>query len=83
MIGYRVKLARKVAGLSKRELSEKTGISVYMISKLEGDKKMPSSSQLISLSKALGQRVEFFVRPKTFDFLDVKLLVCGGEEIDG
>lgn len=79
MIGYRVKLARKAAGLSKRELSEKTGISVYMISRIESDRVFPSSSQLISFSKALGQRTEFFIRPQGIKRSDIRFFVHGKE----
>ena len=79
MIGYRVKLARKAAGLSKRELSEKTGISVYMISRIESDRVFPSSSQLISFSKALGQRTEFFIRPQGINRSDIRFFVHGKE----
>jgi Zn-dependent peptidase ImmA (M78 family)/DNA-binding XRE family transcriptional regulator len=63
MIGERLKQARKAAGLSTRALGEQAGISAMAISKYETGKSVPSSAVLLSLSKALGVKVEYFFRP--------------------
>ena len=62
MIGERIKQARTAAGLSLRELAEKAGVSAMAISKYETGKSTPSSGVLLSLSKALGVPVEYFLR---------------------
>lgn len=61
-IGARIKLARKMARMSQRDLAEHVGLSPMAISKYENDKMMPSSDILIKLAKALGVRMEFFLR---------------------
>lgn len=63
MIGERIKQARKASGLSLRALAERAGISAMAISKYETGKSTPSSGVLLSLGKALGVRVEYFLRP--------------------
>jgi len=62
MIGERIQQARKASGLSMRALAEKAGISAMAISKYESNKSTPSSGVLLSLSKALGVRSEYFFR---------------------
>ncbi len=64
-IGERLKAARSMAGLSQRALAEKAGVSAMAISKYERDLTVPRSSVLIRLARALGVRVEFFLRPQT------------------
>ena len=62
MIGERIQLARKASGFSMRDLAERAGISAMAISKYEANKNTPSSGVLLSLSKALGVRTEYFFR---------------------
>lgn len=62
MIGDRIHQARKASGLSMRELAKKAGVSAMAISKYENNKNTPSSGVLISLSKALDVRTEYFFR---------------------
>jgi len=64
-IGERIKQARKIRGMSQRELAKGAGVSAQAISKYERDMNAPSSGVLLSLSKALGLGVEFFVRPRS------------------
>lgn len=63
MIGERIKRARKAAGLSLRALAEQVGVSQTAINKYEKESLMPSSAQLLKLSKALDVRTEYFYRP--------------------
>jgi Zn-dependent peptidase ImmA (M78 family)/transcriptional regulator with XRE-family HTH domain len=62
MIGERIHRARKAAGLSLRDLAEKTGISHTTLGHYEKEKRLPSSGILIELSQALGVRGEYFLR---------------------
>ena len=64
-IGERLKMARHTAGLSQRALAEATGVSAMAISKYERGLDLPSSGVLIRLAKALGLKVEYFLRPVT------------------
>jgi len=64
-IGERIKQARKIRGMSQRELAKRAEVSAQAISKYERDINAPSSGVLLRLSKALGVGVEFFVRPKS------------------
>ena len=63
MIGQRLKLARKKAGLSMQALSMQMSpkVSAQAISKYESDKMLPSSSVLIGLGKALGVSLDFLM----------------------
>jgi Zn-dependent peptidase ImmA (M78 family)/transcriptional regulator with XRE-family HTH domain len=64
MIGQRMKLARRSAGLSLRAAAERAGVSHTMIGKYEGDAAVPSSDVLLKLAEAFGVRVEFFFRQR-------------------
>lgn len=57
--------ARKMKGLSQRDLSNATcrKISPTAIAKYEKGLMMPSSATLLLLSKALGMKVDYFFRP--------------------
>lgn len=62
-IGERLKMARRMAGLSMRELAEVVGVSAMAISKYERNKIVPSSGALVRLAQALDVKTEFFLRP--------------------
>jgi Zn-dependent peptidase ImmA (M78 family) len=63
MIGERIKQARRIAGLSLRELAEKVGVSHQAIAKYEKEEDIPSSGVLLKLCGALNVRVDFFLQP--------------------
>ncbi len=63
MIGQRLSQARKSAGLSLRELAQRTGISHTAVDKFEKGALVPASAQLLAFAKVLGVRTEFFLRP--------------------
>ncbi|HLY23389.1 MAG TPA: helix-turn-helix domain-containing protein [bacterium] len=64
-VGERIKEARLMAGLSLRDLADRVGVSAQAISKYERGLDKPGSGVLLRLAKALGVRVEYFVRPKS------------------
>jgi Zn-dependent peptidase ImmA (M78 family)/transcriptional regulator with XRE-family HTH domain len=63
MIGQRIKLARKKAGLSLRGLADALGgkVSAQAIGKYERDEMTPSSGVLIALCKALGVSLSYLM----------------------
>jgi Zn-dependent peptidase ImmA (M78 family)/DNA-binding XRE family transcriptional regulator len=62
-IGSRIQQARKMRGLSLRDLGEQASLSAQAISKYERGLDVPGSGSLLRLSRALEVPVEFFVRP--------------------
>ena len=64
MISDRIHRARKGAGLSLRELSDRVDVSHAMIKKYEDGITYPSSDILIKIAKALNVRTEYFFRPE-------------------
>lgn len=72
MIGDRIQQARKASGMSMRELAEKAGVSAMAISKYENNKNTPSSGVLLSLSRVLDVRAEYFFRQAKIELKDVE-----------
>jgi len=72
MLAERLRLARTMAGLSMRELAEKAGISYQAVGFYEKRQRTPSSAVLLKLAKALGVRLEFFMRPATVSLSGMK-----------
>lgn len=63
VIGERLKMARKMAGMSQQDLGEKAGVSRMSISKYERDINVPRSQVLLELAKALDVKIEYLLRP--------------------
>src|SRR5437870_3733466 len=65
MADQRIKLARRKAGLSLRDLAEKMEglVSAQAIGKYERGEMAPSSEVLIALSKALGVSIPYLLSP--------------------
>lgn len=61
IVAEAVRHARAVAGLSQKELSEKTGISQADISRMERGLANPSVSTLERIAKALGARLSISI----------------------
>ena len=63
MFGQRLRLARKKAGFSMRELAKRMSppVSAQAISKYEAGKMMPSSAVLVGLGRALNVSLDFLM----------------------
>jgi len=63
MFGQRLRLARKRAGLSMRELADAMSpkVTAQAISKYEAGKMLPSSAVLVGLGKALDVSLDFLM----------------------
>ena len=59
-IGARVREQRKAAGLTLRQLANRTGLSVSLISQIELGRSAASVSTLYKLSAALQVRMTYF-----------------------
>lgn len=68
MIGERLKLARRAAGLSMDALASRVGLSKMAISKYERGLDVPGSAVLLKLSHALKVKADFFFRPAGIRF---------------
>ena len=66
-MGGRIRKARTGVYLTQKELARESDISVINISKFERNFKCPNSSELLSLSRALGVKAEYFFRPITIE----------------
>ena len=65
MFSVRLHRARKAVGLSLRDLGARVGVSHASIKKYEDGAAMPTSDILISLSRTLNVRTEYFFRPES------------------
>lgn len=75
-IGQRIKEARKNAGLTQRELAEKSGSATGTIQQYELGKRQPRIEPLQRIASALGVPVQQLIPETTsaaFDFQDVAL----------
>ena len=63
MFAERLIRARKASGMSMSTLAKEIGLSANAIKKYEHGENMPSSGNLLKLSKSLGVRSEYFFRP--------------------
>jgi Zn-dependent peptidase ImmA (M78 family)/DNA-binding XRE family transcriptional regulator len=73
MIGTRIKLARKKAGLSLRGLAEalEGKVTAQAIGKYERDEMTPSSGVLLALSKALGVSLSYLMDTQGIELTSV------------
>ena len=59
-LGKKIKALRTKAGLSIKELAEKSSVSTGLISQIENDKVVPSVTALYKVAKALNVSVGYF-----------------------
>jgi Zn-dependent peptidase ImmA (M78 family)/DNA-binding XRE family transcriptional regulator len=74
MLGERLRIARKKAGLSLRELAAimDPPVSAQAISKYEANEMMPSSRVLVGLGKALGVSLDFLMSSEVEELAGVE-----------
>lgn len=67
ILGVRLRLARKMAGISLQELSDQIGnlVTKQALNKYEQGLMKPTSEVLIALSKSLNVKPEYFLKKKT------------------
>lgn len=80
MFGQRLKLARKRANLSLRDLADSIGndVTAQAISKYESGKMFPSSGVLVALSKALGVSLDFLMSDQVVALSGVEFRMHSG-----
>ncbi len=83
MFGERLRLARKRAGLSLRDLAEKINhaASAQAISKYETNAMMPSASVLVALGKALSVSLDFLMSSQVIELASVEFRKKSGTSV--
>ena len=83
MFGERLKLARKKAGFSLRDLSDALGgeVTAQAIGKYERGEMMPSSGVLIRLSKLLGVSLEYLMSEQVTELEGVEFRKTSGTTV--
>lgn len=62
-LGERIRLARELRGLTLKDLSSRTGISLSILRKIETNKIIPPLGELIKLGKAVEMKMGYFISP--------------------
>ena len=62
-IGAAIRSRRRQLNLTLNEISERTGLSVGFLSQIERDLSSPSLSSLVSIAKAIGLSLDYFLTP--------------------
>ena len=70
MVGERIVLGRKLRGMSRKRLSERSGISYRKLWLFEQEVTIPTSEELSKIASALYVPVEFLLRPNTVNISD-------------
>lgn len=60
-LGERIRKARELRGLTLKDLSSRTGISVAMLRKIENNQVIPPLGELIKLGKAVEMKMGYFL----------------------
>lgn len=76
-----IKKARLQLGLSQKELAARIGISDRAVSKWELGLSVPSTANLLKLSKALSLPLDFFLKSNTKTFATTKSIPQGMESL--
>lgn len=67
----RLRNAREIEGLTQREAAFEIGVSVSTFRSWEQGRKMPSSTQILAICKALKIRSEFLFRDSGVELVDL------------
>ena len=74
MLGARIAGLRREAGFSQAELADRLGISASAVGMYEQDRREPSLSAAVTLSKALGVSVDYLLTGTPLTDRDEKML---------
>lgn len=66
-LGEKLKIARKQAGLSQEQLSEKLGVSRSAVAKWETDNGIPDVDNLKTLSRLLNVSIDYMLGQRRSD----------------
>lgn len=70
-VGSRIRLIRKVLGVSQAELGDRIGITADRVQKIENGAKKPNAEQLQEIAAALGVNVKAFIDPIITDPISI------------
>ncbi|MFH1758479.1 MAG: XRE family transcriptional regulator [Pseudomonadota bacterium] len=62
-LGDRIRKAREMRGLTLKDLSSRTGISVETLKRVESNETIPPLGELIKLGKAVEMKMGYFISP--------------------
>lgn len=62
-LGDRIRKAREMRGLTLKDLSSRTGISVAALKQVESNETIPPLGELIKLGKAVEMKMGYFISP--------------------
>lgn len=62
-LGDRIRKAREMRGLTLKDLSSRTGISVEALRRVESNETIPPLGELIKLGKAVEMKMGYFISP--------------------
>ncbi|MBE0480000.1 MAG: helix-turn-helix transcriptional regulator [Dehalococcoidia bacterium] len=62
-LGDRVRNVREARGLTLKDVSDRTGIDVHSLKRIESNQDIPPLGQLVKLGKALEMKMGYFVSP--------------------
>ena len=60
-VGERIRILRKEAGLTQKQLGEKLGVSASMIGQYETNSRKPKLETLIKIADYFGVSIDYFV----------------------
>lgn len=63
VFGQRLTLDRRAAGLTRNDLSDRTGISVPYVARIEGGRANPTLDTMVKLADAVGGDLANMLRP--------------------
>ncbi len=62
-LGDRIRKAREMRGLTREDLSSRTGISLEIVEQVESNRMVPPLGTLIKLGKAMEMKMGYFISP--------------------
>ena len=70
-LGDRIRRTREMRGLTRNDLSSRTGIDVDALERMESDAMTPPLGQLIKLGRALDMKMGYFISPGVDKYMTV------------